>query len=143
MESGTKKTGKASGKRGNGHGKGSAADQRGGWQGGKWIRETTRRRLYMRDNFTCAYCGVSALDTDAILTLDHIVPRELGGTNAHSNLVACCKSCNSSKRHTPTARFLDKLEKTKGIDKEAVARRIRNRTRRALPKLTKSPEDRG
>ncbi len=117
------------------HGKGSAASKRNGWQGGKWLRKTTRRRLYMRDDFSCVYCGASALDTDITLTIDHVLPRELGGTNVHSNLVTCCKTCNSSKQDTPVSRFIGRLEEDKGIDAKAVARRIRNSTKRQLPKL--------
>jgi len=130
----TKKAGKA-GTRGNGPRADSAAAKRYDWQGGGWLRKTTRRRIYMRDDFCCIYCGASALDSAVSLTVDHVLPRELGGTNAHSNLVTCCKSCNSSKQDKPLARFLRKIELDKGIDGESVARRIRNTTRRQLPKL--------
>ena len=136
MANGTTKRGKK------GAGPRSAAAKRNGWQGGKWLRNTTRRRLYMRDDFCCVYCGASALDSDAVLTIDHILPRELGGTNEHSNLVTCCKSCNSSKQDSPVERFLKRLEEDKGIDREAVRRRIRNSTRRNLPKLDKAPKGR-
>jgi 5-methylcytosine-specific restriction endonuclease McrA len=52
-----------------------------------------RLRIIARDNGTCAYCG-----GDFWIGVDHVVPRSKGGTDADANLVACCRSCNSSKR---------------------------------------------
>lgn len=42
---------------------------------------------------SCVYCGA----TDK-LTVDHIKPRKLGGTNELDNLQCLCLSCNSSKK---------------------------------------------
>jgi 5-methylcytosine-specific restriction endonuclease McrA len=40
----------------------------------------------------CAYCGRESLGN-----IDHVVPISLGGGNAASNVVPCCRSCNSKK----------------------------------------------
>lgn len=40
----------------------------------------------------CAYCG-----TTSGLSIDHLVPRKLGGINAGENMVWACRRCNSSK----------------------------------------------
>jgi 5-methylcytosine-specific restriction endonuclease McrA len=53
----------------------------------------TKREVLRRDNFTCQYCGKSA----ANLTLDHVVPRHLGGLHVWENLVAACPACNHRK----------------------------------------------
>ncbi len=53
----------------------------------------TRREVFIRDNFTCQYCGRQAGD----LTIDHIVPRSRGGGHTWDNLVSACKSCNHRK----------------------------------------------
>jgi len=58
----------------------------------------TRFEVLKRDNHTCRYCGVSA--PDAVLTVDHVVPVSLGGSDDPSNLVAACKDCNSGKSST-------------------------------------------
>ena len=40
----------------------------------------------------CSYCGCGHN-----LSLDHLIPRYLGGSDSGENLVYACKSCNSSK----------------------------------------------
>jgi 5-methylcytosine-specific restriction endonuclease McrA len=53
----------------------------------------TRREVFRRDNYTCQYCGRHAAD----LTLDHILPKHLGGEHAWTNVVAACPNCNHRK----------------------------------------------
>lgn len=53
----------------------------------------SRRSILARDNFTCQYCGHQARD----LTVDHIIPKRLGGKSTWENLVCCCRKCNGRK----------------------------------------------
>lgn len=53
----------------------------------------TRREVFVRDKFTCQYCGVVHGD----LTLDHVMPRSKGGAHTWENLVTACRSCNHRK----------------------------------------------
>ena len=53
----------------------------------------TRREVFIRDNFTCQYCG----RRDGDLTIDHVVPRSRGGGHSWDNLVSACKMCNHRK----------------------------------------------
>lgn len=53
----------------------------------------TRRRVFVRDRYTCQYCGRQARE----LTLDHVVPRHRGGEHSWTNVVAACKACNQRK----------------------------------------------
>lgn len=53
----------------------------------------TRREVFIRDHFSCQYCGLKTRD----LTLDHIVPRHRGGQHSWENLVSACRSCNHRK----------------------------------------------
>ncbi len=53
----------------------------------------TRREVFIRDGFTCQYCGVQTRD----LTIDHIVPRSRNGGHTWENLVSACKGCNHRK----------------------------------------------
>lgn len=59
------------------------------------ISKRTRYEVLRRDNHTCRYCGGHA--PDVVLTIDHVVPRTLGGSDDPSNLVAACKDCNAGK----------------------------------------------
>jgi 5-methylcytosine-specific restriction endonuclease McrA len=104
------------------------------WNGSKWIRPEKRARIYKRDNHSCVYCDSSIYDTaDMVLTLDHVVARELGGGNEHTNLVTACKSCNSAKRDLTVKQFAQYLA-DQGEDSSDIARRVRNATRRKLPR---------
>jgi 5-methylcytosine-specific restriction endonuclease McrA len=53
----------------------------------------TRREVFRRDNFTCQYCGKRAPDH----TIDHVLPRHLGGKHIWINVVTACPSCNHRK----------------------------------------------
>lgn len=53
----------------------------------------TRREILRRDNFACQYCGKHTLD----LTIDHVVPRHMGGKHIWVNVVTACYSCNHRK----------------------------------------------
>ena len=100
-------------------------------QGSKWIRQSTRCAIYHRDSCRCAICGATEED-GAVLTLDHIVACELGGTNDPSNLVTYCRSCNSAKQDLTTRGWLAYLRATRGIDTKPIARRIRRLVEKKL-----------
>ena len=53
----------------------------------------TRREVFRRDNYTCQYCG----RRDTQLTVDHILPKHLGGQHIWTNVVAACPGCNHRK----------------------------------------------
>src|SRR3546814_254473 len=57
----------------------------------------TRFNLFLRDKFSCQYCGVT---ND--LTFDHVVPRRQGGRTTWENVATACSPCNLKKGgHTP------------------------------------------
>lgn len=53
----------------------------------------SRHSVLARDGYTCQYCGVKGKD----LTIDHVIPRWMGGPHTWDNLVACCRKCNLKK----------------------------------------------
>jgi 5-methylcytosine-specific restriction endonuclease McrA len=53
----------------------------------------SRKEIFHRDRYVCQYCGKHTHD----LTLDHVVPRHLGGSHDWENLVSACKVCNHRK----------------------------------------------
>lgn len=62
----------------------------------------TRKNLFLRDNYTCQYCGTRK--ESKYLTYDHIIPKaqwgkyppDQTGTN-WVNVVTACKQCNNKK----------------------------------------------
>lgn len=52
----------------------------------------TRFNLFLRDEFSCQYCGQRK-----DLTFDHVVPRSRGGVTSWENVVAACSRCNLAK----------------------------------------------
>ena len=56
-------------------------------------RKISRRALFARDGWRCAYCGSTA----GRLTLDHVVPRSRGGESVWENVVTSCAPCNHKK----------------------------------------------
>jgi 5-methylcytosine-specific restriction endonuclease McrA len=55
----------------------------------------SRYNLYMRDLFECQYCE-DVFDYEE-LTIDHVIPRSVGGKTVWENCVTSCKSCNHNK----------------------------------------------
>lgn len=56
-------------------------------------RRLTRREILIRDRYTCQYCGKETRE----LTIDHVIPRHLGGKHDWDNVVSACKACNHRK----------------------------------------------
>jgi 5-methylcytosine-specific restriction endonuclease McrA len=52
----------------------------------------TRFNVFLRDRFSCQYCG-----SKAELTFDHLIPRSRGGTTRWDNVVTACSPCNLAK----------------------------------------------
>jgi 5-methylcytosine-specific restriction endonuclease McrA len=55
----------------------------------------SRRNLFRRDRNTCQYCGMRHSTED--LSIDHVIPRALGGYSSWINCVVACLDCNSRK----------------------------------------------
>jgi 5-methylcytosine-specific restriction endonuclease McrA len=55
----------------------------------------SRRAIYKRDAFTCQYCG--GMPGTEELTIDHVIPRCLGGQTTWLNCIVACVKCNSRK----------------------------------------------
>lgn len=55
----------------------------------------TRFNVFLRDRFSCQYCGDWFPTHD--LTFDHVVPRSRGGRTTWDNVVTACAPCNLRK----------------------------------------------
>lgn len=68
------------------------------------VSRRLRFEVLQRDGHTCRYCGATA--PDVRLTVDHVVPVALGGSDEPSNLAAACADCNAGKSSTAPGRPL-------------------------------------
>ena len=52
-----------------------------------------KNEVFRRDGYICQYCGRPTPNP----TIDHVIPRRLGGQHVWENLVTACASCNHRK----------------------------------------------
>lgn len=60
------------------------------------VSRRLRFEILRRDQHCCRYCGEHA-SPQVKLTVDHVLPVALGGTDDPTNLAAACGPCNSGK----------------------------------------------
>ena len=70
-------------------------------RGSEWA--ATRLRVLNRDGWICVYCGKHLEGDDA--TADHVIPKDAGGTDDDSNLVASCRADNGRKSNKTMIRM--------------------------------------
>ncbi len=85
----------------------------------------TRFNLFLRDEFTCQYCGAKG-----DMTFDHVVPRVRGGRTVWENVVAACGPCNLKKGSRPLRQTGMHLRRTPRCP---TAAELRNAGRRFPP----------
>jgi len=54
-----------------------------------------RRNIFARDKNCCQYCGRKHPTSE--LSLDHVIPKSMGGKSAWTNIVCACTRCNVRK----------------------------------------------
>lgn len=55
----------------------------------------SKQNVFLRDLYTCQYCGCSVSGKSA--TLDHVLPVSLGGKTTFENTCCACSNCNANK----------------------------------------------
>lgn len=63
---------------------------------GRVMSGSVRYEVLKRAHFRCELCGISA--AEKAIEVDHIRPRNCGGSDEITNLQALCYTCNASKR---------------------------------------------
>lgn len=62
----------------------------------------SKQNVFLRDDYRCAYCGTEVNKKTA--TIDHILPKCMGGKTTFENTITSCGSCNSRKGHNSKIR---------------------------------------
>jgi len=73
-----------------------------------YIPGSIKYEVLKRAKSRCELCGVN--NKDKALEVDHIIPRNKGGSDEIGNLQALCYSCNAMKRDTDDTDFRDVLD---------------------------------
>lgn len=85
-----------------------------GWQTDGHLFKTNKwskiLRLHKNQDGRCYYCGQPVLRNNA--TLDHKLPRSLGGLSTMDNLVMCCHNCNETKSNFDDIEFREWLKQS-------------------------------
>jgi hypothetical protein len=63
------------------------------------VSKRLRFEVLRRDGHACRYCGATAPESK--MTIDHVVPESLGGSDDPTNLVTACSDCNGGKSSIP------------------------------------------
>jgi 5-methylcytosine-specific restriction endonuclease McrA len=61
------------------------------------ISEATKQSVRERAKYLCEYCHSLELLSANRFTIDHIVPRSLGGSDDIDNLALACRRCNERR----------------------------------------------
>jgi 5-methylcytosine-specific restriction endonuclease McrA len=57
-----------------------------------------KKNILKRDAYTCQYCGRNGGER---MTIDHVIPKSLGGRTIWENVVSACRACNLKKGNKP------------------------------------------
>jgi 5-methylcytosine-specific restriction endonuclease McrA len=65
--------------------------------------------MWTRQNGKCVYCNRTMIVRDKWLqpTIEHIIPRDKGGADHHTNYCLACFKCNNWRGNMPVDQFLD------------------------------------
>lgn len=82
------------------------------------VHGTLRYEVLKRARFRCELCGISAYEK--ALEVDHILPRNHGGSDDISNLQTLCYSCNAMKRDRDDTDFRNVRESYEHREKDCL-----------------------
>jgi len=70
-----------------------------------WISRPVRRKVLIRDNYRCFWCGKKEE-----YRVSHLIQRRAGGKTCTENLVVTCAECNRKRHYDSPAEFISKLK---------------------------------
>ena len=66
------------------------------------VNERTRLLVRQRAKYLCEYCHSPERSSSDIFTIDHLMPRSLGGSDELGNLALACRRCNERRYNFTT-----------------------------------------
>lgn len=96
----------------------------------------------------CGECGVemvltpppSGVSQPRQASIDHIIARCLGGTNALSNLRVICRACNNAKSVAEAAALVERKRMYRRRAQKAAQTRARNKARASQVRTPRNPQ---
>lgn len=87
-----------------------------------------KRFVFNRDQYRCLYCGrpVETINYSApyAATIDHVIPRGLGGRTRSTNLVTACFQCNHTRGNLTLEEWADRFYNGNKIRAAALIDRV-------------------
>ena len=107
------------------------------------VSRRLRFEILRRDQHCCRYCGEHASPL-VKLTVDHVLPIALGGTDDPANLAAACSPCNSGKAASnPDAPLVSQVADDEIRWRRALASAAKKQSRRVKAKYQYLDDFRG
>lgn len=72
------------------------------------MNKSKRKKVHEKYNFKCAYCGDLLEYED--MQVDHIFPKDRGGSNEINNLNPSCRTCNFYKSTFDIEEFRNQMK---------------------------------
>jgi len=88
-----------------------------------WIPRPVRRKVLIRDNYQCFWCGQKEK-----YRVSHLIQRRAGGKTCEENLIVTCENCKRKRHYDSPAEFISKLK----VEFFDVARNLREMTIRVV-----------
>lgn len=85
------------------------------------VSGAVQQKVWVADGLKCVYCSKKM--GEVLLTIDHLIPLELGGTNDVRNYLSSCKPCNKSKGNQDPVVWC----KEKGLDYNGLVKYLEKR----------------
>ena len=69
-------------------------------------KKVVRKKLSETQNHRCCYCGCRFTESGPKkATIEHVLPKSLGGSNHVANLVVACLECNGKRGSVTTPEY--------------------------------------
>jgi len=98
----------------------------------KWVY--LRTRLAEAQNWKCCFCGVYMTEVrgkNNSVTVEHVTPKSMGGTDHHDNLAASCNRCNNSRGTKDVTKFVPPVENEKSNAMVRLEAKVRKYVKKA------------